>query len=207
MGPVNTMEVTWAWVIQPAPDTGGLAAGQGRASSKKVRVRHGRWGKGSEVARHEEALQVPCKEPMCVPPMTVAVRSLPQKECLQPTRIHQRNNNGQERRSQASAKRKAFHPFSLISFPDLTISKEERMSERRGVKAQATPCHYWMFLRPKPGRCWEEVGRVWKWHKMEVLNGPVVNWTKWLKRPTDTGLFSCYQRMEKQDPTGCIWRE
>lgn len=65
----------------------------------------------------------------------------------------------------------------------LNIPKGEGLTERGdGAKAQEAPHHYWKFFRPKPGWCGEQgARRVWKWQEIEVLNGPSVNWTKWLK--------------------------
>ena len=110
------------------------------------------------------------------PPMTVAVRSLPQKECLQPAEIHQimivkREGQGHQ------IKGKVFDPFSLylLSRSQYTKGRGDCRKERRHGSTGHTPSllkflqvKAWTNLRGRRKSLKERCER-------EVLNGHSVN--------------------------------
>lgn len=176
-----------------------MTAGQGRASSKKAQVGHERWEQGQW--RNKAARSPPCamEEPTRAPWKTVASGELSQRGHLKPIGIHQKNNDGQERMASSSPLREKsiwlLLPSSLLQV--LNIRKEKWLVEwGEGTEAHIALCHFWKFFS-KAGCSWKKREVFQCEHETEVLNGPNVNWTKWLNVCKRYGSVQMSLRDEK----------
>lgn len=114
----------------------GWLLGEGKPAASRYGG-HERCTKSHEATGRGEALKILCEELTCVPSKKRALRSLSQRGCLHPSRIHQRNNHGQESigssllvHSIVGSKKGHFLPFLLISSPDSQHTAERRVNKK-----------------------------------------------------------------------------